>query len=106
MPLLNETSKPWLMKKHKNFSHRVEGVAKAGAMALDQATQMYFKDHNHWPQSLQDLLQKDDNGGPYVQGDALQDPWGQMYQYDATGPRNQGMKPDIFTQPPGNRIDG
>jgi len=85
------------------FQKSQEGVAKAGAMALDQASQMYFKDHNHWPQSLNDLIQKDENGGPYVQPDALNDPWGQPYRYDPNGANNAGMKPDISTTAPGTQ---
>ena len=47
-------------------------------------------------------------GGPYLETpDALIDPWGQPYQYNAQGPMNNGMKPDIWAVPktnPNNKI--
>src|SRR5215831_7551625 len=66
--------------------------------ALTQACQAYKVKRFEYPATLQLLLQRDAIGGPYLESsDALLDPWGHPYQYDASGPKNNGMKPDIWT---------
>lgn len=69
---------------------------------LTQACQAYAIKHNgQFPESLQQLLQKDARGGPWLEDpDALKDPWGQPWQYDRSGPRNNNRKPDIWTKGP------
>jgi general secretion pathway protein G len=66
---------------------------------LTQAVQSYYLNNQHWPQSLEILLQKDEGGkGPYLTSmDALIDPWRQRYQYDPNGTMNNNMQPDIWT---------
>ena len=57
--------------------------------------------HNQWPQSLQQLLQADNKGQAILEDqDALRDPWGGTYQYDPSGPRNGGRRPDIWAVDP------
>lgn len=69
--------------------------------ALTSACQAYKIKHNEYPQTLQVLLQKDALGGPYLESqDALTDPWGRPYQYEPSGTKNNGMKPDIWTVVP------
>ena len=47
------------------------------------------------------MLVKDARGGPYLDNpDALIDPWGNTYQYDPVGPRNNGVRPDTWTVNP------
>jgi hypothetical protein len=71
--------------------------------SLTHACQAYFRDHNRFPDNLGELLKKDALGGPYLEGpDALVDPWGNQFQYDPKGPRNNGAKPDIWTIDPGD----
>ena len=91
----------------------LEGAQESTALTqvkgpLTQAVQSYYLNNNHWPQSLDVLLQRDENGkGPYIDNpDALSDPWKQRYQYDPNGAMNQGMKPDIWTvvQKTGHKI--
>lgn len=55
-----------------------------------------------WPQSLQDLMLRDEEGrGPYIKSqEDLLDPWGQPYQFDVAGTRNNGLQPDVWTQNP------
>lgn len=75
---------------------------------LTQACQAYAIKHGgQFPDQLQDLLRKDDQGyGPYLDNpDALNDPWStptqqRQYQYDKAGPNNMGLKPDIWTTEP------
>lgn len=74
--------------------------AKADIKSLEDACTTYKLQHPTigWPNSLQDLLQRDDQGyGPYITTpESLVDPWGQPYQYQ-TG----GLKPEIYTTMPG-----
>jgi general secretion pathway protein G len=75
--------------------------------ALTSACQAYKIKHNDYPDNLQVLLQKDALGGPWLESqDALMDPWSHPYQYDKTGQKNQGMKPDIWTVSPNQKTIG
>ena len=108
----------WLDKGKRELAGK-EGELKASQIeiasaqvnrTLTAACLAYSLRHDgKFPQKLQTLLQKDAAGGPYLAGaDALKDPWGQTYQYDPIGPRNNGTKPDIWTTspPPENRVIG
>ncbi len=69
---------------------------------LTQACQSYYIKHKEWPQGLNQLTQRDPLNGnaPYLDNpDALNDPWGGKYQYDASGQNNNGTKPDIWATP-------
>ncbi len=70
--------------------------------ALTDACKGYFINNNTWPDSLQMLLQQDARGkGPYLEDpDVLRDPWGNPYQYDRNGSRNNGRRPDIWAVAP------
>jgi uncharacterized protein (TIGR03067 family) len=84
-------------------------VAKAQLQVLTKAALAYaIRNNNKYPQSLAELLQKDETGaGPYLQDKrALVDPWNLLYQYDPTGPRNDGKRPDIWTVAPGKQVIG
>jgi hypothetical protein len=35
---------------------------------------------------------------------ALIDPWGKSFQYDPSGPKNQGLAPDIWTEAPDGSV--
>jgi len=74
---------------------------------LSQACQAYFVKHSKWPDSLLILTQRDENNQIFIENeDALVDPWRRPYQYDATGTKNQGTKPDIFTTAPDGEVIG
>jgi general secretion pathway protein G len=81
-----------------------EDIAKTQVKGpLTQACQAYFIRHKEYPQNLQQLTQRDPANGnaPYLDSaDALLDPWGHPYQYDASGQQNNGTKPDIWTMAP------
>jgi general secretion pathway protein G len=73
---------------------------------LTNACQAYSLRRGQFPNQLQDLLQKDAKGGPYLEDpSALLDPWGQQFQYDKNGTRNNGRKPDIWTKDPSTGMD-
>jgi hypothetical protein len=68
---------------------------------LTSACNAFKLKNGRWPANLEELLQKNDNGGPYLESrDALLDPWGNRYQYDVKGPMNNGTRPDIWTEVP------
>lgn len=74
---------------------------------LTQATQAFFIRHNRYPESLEELALRDQFGIQFIEGpDQLFDPWGQEYKYDPAGPKNNGVKPDIWTVAPDGAIIG
>jgi general secretion pathway protein G len=87
------------------------GAAQAQARVIGEAVRHFYLDNSVWPNSLQDLLQKNADGkGPYLEkADALLDPWGRPYQYDQTGQNNARVGavvpiPDVFTVPPNGNM--
>jgi len=71
---------------------------------LTWACDEFIVRNGRWPKNLEELLMKNENGGPYLEHrDALQDPWGNTYRYDINGPMNKGVRPDIWTESPHNR---
>jgi general secretion pathway protein G len=80
-----------------------ENEARIKAAQVAKAISMYMNDHegssNPVPGDLSVLLNKDDYGGPYLTDqDAINDPWGQRYQFDATGSKfHNGGEPDVWT---------
>ncbi len=75
-------------------------AAKAGVKAIEKAAQGYEIAHGTLPQTLQELVQPPSGGRPYIEQQAMLDPWGQPYQYDPSGSRNGGLKPDVWTTAP------
>jgi len=73
-----------------------DGAAKSSIATLTQACQAYKLKYQEYPPNLQQLVQPP-NGSPFVEPDALLDPWQRQFQYDPNGPRNNGLKPDIST---------
>jgi len=77
--------------------------AQANVKDLSNMITTYKAQHQgNWPTSLQDLMLKDDQGhGPYITNqENLIDPWGNPYQFDVQGGRNQGLQPDVWTTHP------
>jgi general secretion pathway protein G len=78
-------------------------LARAGIETLSKAAQQYKIRNGDFPANLQLLADYQPNGdAPIVEVKALQDPWGQAYQYDPSGARHNGLKPDIWTTNPTN----
>lgn len=81
--------------------------AKIQVRTLTTACENYELNYRQRPPSLNALLQKGEYGGPYLKNaDVLIDPWGKQYQYNAQGPRNNGMFPDVWTTDPDGREIG
>ncbi len=82
-------------------------IAGTQVKALTTACEMYQIKHQTPPATLRTLLQKDELGGPYLKSaDSLRDPWGKEYQYDASGTKNNGLSPDVWTTAPDGTIIG
>jgi hypothetical protein len=79
------------------------GLARSRVRMLESACAAYRVGQGDYPESLQQLTQKTDKGGPYLADPgALLDPWNQPYLYDRVGTRNGGAQPDIWTINPAN----
>src|SRR5947208_3268281 len=82
------------------LSSAQKDTAQVQVKALTQVCDAYKTKHNKNPDSLQALLQKDEFGIKWMDDPAkLIDPWGRQYQYDASGPQNQGDHADIWCDP-------
>jgi len=71
--------------------------AKSDVMMLTTAAKAYRIRYEEYPAKLSDLVEPPDGRTPYIEPDAITDPWQQPYQYDPAGPRNNGEQPDIWT---------
>jgi hypothetical protein len=82
-------------------------AALEGAVNVGKALQKYHVDHDStWPASLDLLTVRGSEGGPYLDPEGLIDPWGKPYQFDPSGPKNKGKRPDVFTTGPGGERIG
>jgi general secretion pathway protein G len=70
---------------------------KADVQTIAKAAQAYEIQFGQLPGSLQELVQPPSGGKPFIEADALIDPWGKQYQYDQSGQHNNGLKPDVWT---------
>src|SRR5262245_23295088 len=73
-------------------------AAKTQIKGLTGACQAYAAKHGSFPETLDVLTVKDEQGyGPYVEPDAIFDPWStpanqRKYNYAKEGPKNNGVK--------------
>lgn len=84
------------------FGQSQKDIARAQVKGdLTKAVKSYWlKNNQQWPPSLDALLTKE-GSGPFLEDvQAIVDPWGKRYQYDPSGGRNGGMRPDIWTMAP------
>lgn len=82
-----------------------ESTARAQISVLTKAAKSYALENNGaYPQSLQELVEK----GYLESYKALVSPWGENYpyQYDPSGSKNGGRKPDIFVMTPQGKVIG
>ncbi len=67
---------------------------------IDTHLGMFHLDANRYPNKLDELLNPPPGeSAPYL-SELPQDPWGNPYEYDAQGPRNKGIKPDVWSAGP------
>ncbi len=65
---------------------------------IDAALDAYKLKHGAWPADLEILLEPDDDGSPPLLDDdeALNDPWGDPFEYDIHGLNHYGARPDVW----------
>jgi general secretion pathway protein G len=82
--------------------------AKIDIKSLSTAVEAFQIKHGSPPDSLATLTQPDADGSrPAISNaEILRDPWGNAYQYDPAGGRNNGAKPDVWTQSPDGIVIG
>jgi general secretion pathway protein G len=91
--------------KNEQLEQAKKKTAKIVANELTKACETYCIDHGQYPQALDQLLRRDNIGGPYLKTpEALRDPWGNPYRYNAAGPRNGGTQPDVWAETPDGPI--
>ena len=78
-------------------------LAKVSIKTIDTALQAYRVKHDSFPENLERLTEGDK---PFLKRENLIDPWKKPYQYDATGPKNDGKKPDVWTVTPDKQTIG
>jgi general secretion pathway protein G len=92
----------YLMGQYNNAK---KNAAKLKADVITKACTTYEVNYGQRPASLEVLLQPDSMGGPYLMSqDALLDPWGRPYSYNAQGPHNNGLQPDVWSDTPYGQI--
>lgn len=96
-----------LAKVEKKAEDNKEANAKVQLKVLETACDAFKLQHGDYPDSLSVLTQKDVGGKVYLEkADALKDPWDKDYMYDKGGPKNNGMRPDIWTKTPEGKAIG
>ncbi len=75
--------------------------AKIDAVALSSQAETFKLNNGEYPTSIEMLAQPQPNGmSPLVGPDKIFDPWGKPYIIDPNGPRNNGLKADVYTTTP------
>jgi general secretion pathway protein G len=82
-------------------------AAQIQVKALTIVCDAYKAKHAKHPDSLATLLDRDEFGTVWLDDHTkLIDPWMRPYQYDAKGPNNKGLHPDIWVVSPNGRTIG
>jgi general secretion pathway protein G len=81
-------------------------TARAKAISLATACQQFMVKYERYPESLNELIQPPSGNQPFVEPDALNDPWGKQFTYDQSGQHNNGLKPDVYTTTPTGEVVG
>jgi hypothetical protein len=81
-------------------------VARVTARNLTTAAQTYRIKYGDYPTALSDLADGRNGDKPFIERGTLTDPWGRPYQYDPAGPKNGGIRPDVWSLGPPDEKDG
>jgi hypothetical protein len=81
-------------------------IAKTQIEQITKVLHDYRKNHEV-PPSLDVLTQPEPDGkDAFLKADALIDPWGRTYEYNATGTKNKGEQPDVWCVTPAGETIG
>jgi general secretion pathway protein G len=83
----------------RSFEDAKKNAARITASDLGAAAQRYQLQYGSLPDQLAVLAQPPE-GTPFIEARILNDPWGNAFRYDPSGPRNGGLKPDIWAVAP------
>lgn len=92
----NWTYKPKLNLVRLQYEANLK-VARDDIAVLSKACTAYKAKSGRFPMSLDELTA---GKKPFVDEEALLDPWGRIYHYDPDGAKNEGKVPDIWTTTP------
>jgi uncharacterized protein (TIGR03067 family) len=88
-------------KKIDEVRQRIEQEKQKADLAqmkvLTQACEAYKLKNDAWPPDLETLA-KADGGAAYIEVAALKSKTGGPFKYDPKGPKNNGLKPDIWVE--------
>jgi general secretion pathway protein G len=90
----------------RSYEDAKAGIARTNATTLASACQQFMVKYDRYPNDLNELVQPPSGSQPFVEPTILTDPWGKPFQYDASGPHNSGLKPDVFTTSPSGEVIG
>lgn len=90
------TRKPGLVANVAGTNAAKIAVARTSAIVLGTAAQRFMVKYERYPKTLGELAEPP-NGTPYVDKKDRLDPWGLPFQYDPDGPKNKGLKPDVWS---------
>lgn len=81
----------------KRLSIAFGGKAKADIVAITGALKEYYINNGgQWPESLEILVEPDENGNTYLEGRSVpKDPWSNEYGYEPPSPSES--RPRVFT---------
>ncbi|HLW67221.1 MAG TPA: type II secretion system protein GspG [Gemmataceae bacterium] len=100
---LNGVNEAYLVLKDnsliKAMQQDAERRAKTGVNDLQIGVLQFKLKYLKYPDELDELVSPP-NGRAYVSVESLFDPFGRKYQYDMKGPKNGGLKPDIWSLGP------
>jgi hypothetical protein len=77
-------------------------VARLRVKTLTLCLDLYKVKNGDYPKSLEQLAREQPDGGsPLLPPEGLTDPWGGRFHYDPAGPKNMGLRADVWAVPPG-----
>lgn len=83
-----------------------KGRAKTDVQKLSGLVDIYKLKHGDYPASLETLTQPNGGDPPTCSREEILDPWGKLYQIDSNGPKNLGVRADIFTTAKNGQLIG
>lgn len=80
----------------RSYEDAKKSAAQATAYQIGNALQLYNIKFGSYPDNLNQLSSPPDGHAPFIDGNALSDPWGGSYEFEPSGQHNGGLKPDVW----------